>query len=180
MQTSAWLGTHHMTQANPEYRDQQNNSVKEYRTGNMTLNSKGDTTARNRPHLKAGRVGPKKTSTQIQACVQGRQAHRFKCPPSTTMWVDRPLDKGDTTAKNRPHLQAGRVGQKKTSTQIQVRVQRRIAHKFKCSTFTTMRVDQTKKQHSSRSGSSNKAAIPAEASPRTEVKGKTRPVRQAN
>ena len=40
----------------------EHNSVKEYRTGNLTLNSKGDTTARNRPHLKAGRVGPNKTS----------------------------------------------------------------------------------------------------------------------
>ena len=32
----------------------EHNSVKECSTGDLTLNSKGDTSARNRPHLKAG------------------------------------------------------------------------------------------------------------------------------
>ena len=52
----------------------EHNSVKECSTGDLTLNSKGDTSARNRPHLKAGRVGSKKTSTQIQVWVQRREA----------------------------------------------------------------------------------------------------------
>ena len=124
--------------------------------------------------------------------VQRGQAHLLKCPPSTTMRVDRPLIKGVTTARKRPHLKAGRVGQEKTSTQIQVWNKRGQAHRLKCPTSTTMRVDQPKNNRATSShlgAYSNTNTLHTtgcskiqryQASPRTEVNGKSGPVGQTN
>ena len=74
-----------------------NSMKKGCRSGDLSMNDKRGTTARNRLQFKAFSVGQKRISTQIHVWAKRGQAHRLICQTITTMGVDQPKNSSATS-----------------------------------------------------------------------------------